>query len=154
MYWDVDWSSGCKRFQMSFCQSNRQVLTIDTFGGSTIRLLPSTSISRELSGEYTVTGGDCTSILVCPYRCTGIPVTQTLEGSFSAVSKSIFSIEGLFCWIFQALQHWHAFAPLQVKYLQVFVIFQFDAISGSTLFCKFVHISSDSESIFFCRTFH
>ena len=65
----------------------------------------------------------CSDIPVYRYRFPGLLVTEALEGPFTAVSKPIFSTEGSFCRIFQALQDWPAFALLQVKNLQFFSSF-------------------------------
>ena len=59
---------------------------------------------------FTGTAGACTGIPVYRYRFPGLLVTQALQGPFTAVSKLIFSTEGSFCRIFQALQDWPAFA--------------------------------------------
>ena len=59
-------------------------------------------ICTRLSVGYTGTGGACTGIPVYWY------ITRILEGPFSAVSKPIFSVEGLCCRLFQAPQDWHA----------------------------------------------
>ena len=48
---------------------------------------------------------------------------QTLEGSFSSVSKPIFATKYSFFSIFRELQNKYTFAPLQIQNLQIFRIF-------------------------------
>ena len=45
---------------------------------------------------------------------------QTLEGSFSAVSKATIATKYSFCRVFRDLQDLHSFAPLHIQNLQIF----------------------------------
>ena len=49
---------------------------------------------------------------------------QTLEGSFSSVSKPIFATKYSFCSIFRDLQDLQTFAPLQIRNFRYFSIFR------------------------------
>ena len=49
---------------------------------------------------------------------------QTLEGSFSSVSKPIFASKYSFFCIFRDLQDFHTFAPFQTQILQIFAPFR------------------------------
>ena len=57
-------------------------------------------------------------------RGGGWLAVQTLEGSFSSVSKPIFATKYSFCSIFRDLQDLQTFAPLQIQNFRDFSIFR------------------------------
>ena len=79
-----------------------------------------------------------------PGGIIGWLAVQTLEGSFSSVSKPIFATKYSFCSIFRDLQDLQTFAPLQIQNFRDFSIFsQKCAIFSRFLqnFAEFCHFS-------------
>ena len=67
--------------------------------------------------------GDLLTTALCNHDDNRRPPARrqpTLESSFEAVSKPIFAPKYAFFSIFQALQHYQTFAPLQFQFFSIF----------------------------------